>query len=232
MGGEGHLGPTAGACGVKQSQPVIGQERGEAGAEGKAAPPCRRAPTGRAAPAPPPCQGPGSVRRAGVNPSLPSHPFGHPHCSDSFGVSVQDPRAGGSVIFSHGHGGFDRVEGDFPPTRHLAGSKVKIERQGAASKRTGSIQAACSRRQIWLRSPQESNSSPAKKAAPVPGGCPRGCSGPAGLGLVPAARPRGRGRRCARASFQPTLRSWSRVSQPSGSLPSCPRANPVYLLVN
>lgn len=125
--------------------------------------------------------------------SIPSsHPFGHPHCFDIFGVSVQDPRAGGNVIFCHGRCGSDRAEGDFPPALHLASFKVRIERRGAASKRTGSVQAACSHRQIWLRSPQESNSSPAKKAAPVPGGCPRGCSGPgrSGFGAYsPAAWP-------------------------------------------
>lgn len=45
---------------------------------------------------------------------------------------------------------------------------------------------------------------------------PRGdARAPAGLGLVPAARLRGRGRRCARSGFQPTLH---RLSQSESAL--------------
>lgn len=46
-----------------------------------------------------------------------------------FGVSIWDPRAGGTVAFSHGRGGFGCAEGDFPPAPRLA--SFKGESRGA-----------------------------------------------------------------------------------------------------
>jgi len=110
----------------------------------------------------------------------------------SFGVSVWHPSVGGNVVFSHGHSGFGCAEGDFPLAPRLASFKAKIRRQGAASKRPGSIQAACSRWRIQLRFPQERDFSPATRAVPARGRSPRGCSGPGRSGFgarSPAAWP-------------------------------------------
>lgn len=150
-------------------------------------PPRRRAPTRRAAPALPPCRGPCSVRRAGLDPSLQSHPFGHPAGSGcacqasglAFGIPAlvatsSSPTAAVALVVQRGN---------FPPAPHLASFKVKTGRQGVASKKPGSIRAACSRRQIWRRFPRESDFFPAKKAAPVRGRSPRGCSGPGRSGF-------------------------------------------------